>query len=301
MATIKRRKGKKEEQDSNLPVPVQDNSKEIQDGKPPENTASIEEEAGEHHVRHIIIPEETLFVEDSRFEKPHLIIQTSLTLIGLGTLFAFILFSELQHNDNVSTLTYQREKDSVDGHYQRRKDSITLALAESSNVYTRRATEANAIQVQRDIRAYVVFKEISIDPPIADKPLTVHYNIVNTGKTPAKRTHVFHALGFSYGAYYSTKRIGHTLDSAANILKVDSQRLENGFVVGNNIPMTRDYSGVAMSAQDIQGIKDGKGIVFLLALIRYYDNLDRRHYTWLCVSFPLDGTVHPEEKYNDAD
>jgi hypothetical protein len=64
--------------------------------------------------------------------------------------------------------------------------------------------------------------------------------------------------------------------------------------------MNRDFVGNKFSPEYIQAIEEGKGIVYLIALARYYDKFGKIHHTWLNVSTQT-GDVIQAEKYNDAD
>jgi len=303
MKTIKRHKRNKKEQESDLPVSFKDESKIIENGENSENITAIEEKKGQQYIRTVLIPKETIFIEESRFEKPHFIVQTILMIIAIGTLLGFIYYSAIQHQDSVNAL--KQAKYSSDSSDVATKMSIALtersiAIAESSNIYTRQTMQAGEARLEKDIRAYVVFNSVNLEALTTDKPLKVHYSIINTGRTPAKKTFTIHTLGYVTGIYSIPSVFNRHLDSLAIAFEGIVRRNNNGFILGNNIPMNKDFDGDVISTKDLQFFNEGHGIIYLIALTRYYDNFGKIHHTWLCVSFPKDGTVHPE-KYNDAD
>ena len=171
MATIKRRKRNHNKPNANLPVPFEEEPKKIEDGENAENITAIEEYKTQPIIKPIIkpifIPEETLFVEDGRFEKIRIILEVIVTFVGLSTLWWFIHSSGTQHDDSIRSLNLAKEtfriSDSlrnISDSLQRIKDSATLAIAVQSNSFTRKSVENYEKLTKVDLRAYVVIDKV---------------------------------------------------------------------------------------------------------------------------------------------
>ncbi len=276
-------------------MPVQDNSKEIEDGKHAKNGTGVEEQIGQHHTRTVLIPEEALVVEESRFEKPHFIIQTILTVIGLVSLGGFIWFSIVQHEDNVRALKSTTDALDLAKQNAASSDIISkqaIALADSSLQTTKKSARIYEYLTKSDLRAYVVLKEMTFQLRVGQKPRG-EYQYINLGKTPARHVVVMHCLVVGDAGM---------VDRATNILKGAASRRDSiGYVIGSNISPTKDFVGDAVLTRgDSVAIANGTESVYLLGLIGYYDKFNERHLTWFCHTLYFDGSYGVYPKFNDA-
>ena len=269
MATIKRRKGKKEEEGSNLPVPIKDNSKVIEDGERAENTTAVEQNKAQQTIRTVLIPEETLVVEESRFEKPHFIIQTILTVVGLGTLFAFIFFSALQHDDNAKTLKSTMEalelaKQNADSSDAATKRSLDIALR--SAIATENAAKATrqTVEITERVAKIQLQPELRIETACSDleagKRFPVKITIENTGPKAALN--------------WRTKSV---------MLPMPASRIDDFFQIKVNPPTTQNVlprnSPIeievtlpdTLTANEITEIRNGRLIICLQVVAFYSD------------------------------
>jgi len=86
-----------------------------------------------------------------------------------------------------ASLIYEGRKDSINSLAQNKKDSTSLAVAESSNVLTRKTLELAQKRFIIDNRPWVGIKSMTLDTFEIGKNVWVSVGIQNYGKTPATK------------------------------------------------------------------------------------------------------------------
>jgi hypothetical protein len=273
MATIKKRKGKKKEKDSNSLVPLKDNTPKIEDTKNGANTTAIEENKSQQNIRTVFIPEETIIVEEGRFDKLNFIIQTSLAFIALSTLFGFIYFYGLQHRDSVNALALaQRNSDSSNVATKK-----SIAIAESSNVLTRQSLEIAQRNFEIEDRPYLSIK--GIDNLIIKGHLAANVQAINVGKSPA----------------YDIRPLGAMKIRGTGVFDVDwktveSDRTQESNTAESGLPFSEiNLDKRPLTLQDSIEIFNGRCKWFAFGIFWYKDVFDKPHWTRYCVVY--DTTV----------
>ncbi|MGD1046887.1 MAG: hypothetical protein ABR936_16400 [Bacteroidota bacterium] len=296
MSKIKRQKRKKKEQDGNLPMPIHDNPPKIEDGINSEPHSTIEEKPSQQNISTILIPKETLFVEESRYAKPHFFIQTFLAILGFGTLIGFIYYNGLQHEDSVNALKLAEESyrsaDSIakiSYESQRIKDSITLALTDSSLTLTRQSNERADRMSKYDLRPYIVLDtNLIVFTAIVNRPINAEISISNIGKTPAYN--YFHVN--SFGAI-DTQYTDLAEEEAINdFFKQSSWHKKEGNSIGSNLPQLKRGTYGIFTYEDSVALNNGKMKLILCGLISYNDIFKERHFTWYCYEFDIKKSIY---------
>jgi hypothetical protein len=240
--TVKRRKRNKKEQNGNLPVPFRDESEIIQNRENTENISAVEEQKTQTIIKPVLIPEETLLVEESRFDGVRVALEIIVTIVGLGTLFWFIQSSATQHSDSVNALDLARQSirraDSiakVSDSLQRIKDSLSLALTQESNRLTHQGIDISeknmflSAEISRTaIQPFIFVDTVApayIQNLVVGKAPFVEYIITNVGTTPAYR---IVACGLIIREYALTDT--NIISALDNLGKQDTV----GWFLGNN-------------------------------------------------------------------
>ncbi|RPI00658.1 MAG: hypothetical protein EHM64_16855 [Ignavibacteriae bacterium] len=290
MAKIKRQKNKKKESDSNLPPSVfYDRVEPAYD----ENNTAIKGYKGQQKVEIIFIPEKTLIVEESRFEKPTFWVQTSLAVIGLLTFIGFVVFSIIQHQDSVNNLKFAeqsyRAADSISKESyrsQRIKDSSTLKQTDSSLALTRQSSERADRGLRLTEKNIFLTTEISrtaIQPFLfADSVGEIQnlrtgeipyneYEITNVGATPAYKVNTWSIIMFESDFNQDTIDI-YTFNKP-----------ETGWFIGSKkttgTAKSYFYGGEAWKNEDAIAYITRKKPILFITVITYEDAFGKSHFT----------------------
>ncbi|MFA5832356.1 MAG: hypothetical protein WDA22_02660 [Bacteroidota bacterium] len=128
-----------------------------------------------------------------------------------------------------------------------------------------------------DLRAYIGIDKFRLNQFAADQELVVAYDIINTGKTPARET-----------KYWGTIKIGGTgvYESEFDAMKRGKYTGTSSPSIPNGVPVPATInSNIILNASQISDIKDGKMNIFAYSRCEYIDIFGEKHFADFCYSY----------------
>ncbi len=288
MEKIKRQPRRKKKEIPEFPFPLNGPTGGEKDLEVKSHPARIEAEAAPQPVKTILIPKETIFIEEGRFEKPGFIFQTVIASIGLLGLIGFVVYGLLQRADSSDALALARnEAISSDA---RTRESI--GVTKESIDAMRQSFSRQEELMRMEVRSYIGVAEPFLIRIAGGKPLLIGIECQNLGKTAARNVRFRGGMKLG-GAGVSASEIGRTLRTTVS----------PGAVISPGAKYLRTVSSaLALTSDDSSGIAAGSKNLFIFGELSYLDVFDSPHVTRFCMKYNAPAeTFFTEGKYNDAD
>jgi hypothetical protein len=291
MARIEKEDRQEEKHNSNSIVPNASDLPKKEDTIEIKNTADIKKHQTQTQIQTqtILIPKETIVIGEDKYARINFWVQSILAIIGICTLFAFILFGYLQHQDSINNLKMAQESANASAKDTRQSLALTernIAIADSSLKLTRQSneraerglrlteknmfitTEISKTAIQPFICIDTMFKPSIEDIKVGKIPY-VNYRISNTGATPAYRVVALNR--FIPEFIYQPTNIDSIIKSADTV----------GYFLGSNKTLSFPayfLNRRAWEKEDSIYYMSGMPLLFLSTII-YEDAFGQYHFT----------------------
>ncbi len=288
MEKLKRQPRRKKKEDPEFPFPLNGPTEGEHDLEVKSHPARIEAEGALQPVKTILIPKETLFIEEGRFEKSGFILQVVLAFVGLVILIGLIVVTILQRSDASDALSIARDQARTTDAGTRQSIDLAKESIRAMNQNSSRQEEF----AQMELRSYLGVAEPFIVQLAGGRQLVIGIECRNLGKTAA-RTVRFRGGMKMGGAVVSAREIGRLLRTGGTPSAV--------------VPPGAKYlqtitSSSALTAGDSSDVMTGVRSLFIFGELSYVDVFNSPHFARFCMKYNAPAeTFFTEGTYNDAD
>jgi hypothetical protein len=205
--------------------------------------------------------------------------QISVAIRDLGNQI-FALTNQI-HADNKTTDTREKENQDRSFHWVKVGTISSIVLSVFSLVTSGIALYVlnNQLYSMRvDHRAWITIEDIVFKPVEENKPLTVEFKIVNTGKTPAKHVNMFLSVE-KVASSSSPTFTPPSLKSFFGLISPNSPYIET---VESQKDKPDPFTPLLLTRTDVDEIKSGKSYIAAIATIEYLDIYDISHWVHHC-------------------